>query len=396
MKVCILTSAHSPYDSRIVAKEAKALVDNNMEVVLIAPKEPKCPSKEYNYLGIKVKTLSIFRNTSDISKILRYIRLLSTIIIFFKGLKEKPDIFHFHDPDLLPIAFLLKKLTKSKVIYDVHEYYSEAIISKLWIPLRIRHFVANYFNKLEKNIVKKLDGVITIDENMTKEFARYAKKIESIHNYVEMEFVSRLQIQIQNFTANRNKEGKVIIYIGVIDKDRGLEILFKCMEVVVNNYQGKVSCYIVGPVDLNGMDNIIRQNLDNYIKKGNIILVGEISRKDIPAYLAKADICVIPWLGTPNQLKGRPRKLYEYMASGKPLVVSNFGILEQVIEESKCGLTAITGDYMDFAKKIMHLLNNEIFCKELGENGYKAVIDNYNWDSEIPKLIKFYYDITSN
>lgn len=393
MKVCILTSAHSPYDDRIVKKQAKTLVENGMEVTLIAPKVNNCPSKEYNYMGIKVKTLPLSRHLWDSSgsgKFVRFVRFVSIILIFFKAINEKVDAYHLHDPELLLVGYLLKVFTDSKVIYDVHEYYYLGILSKLWIPERKRKFIADCFYKLEKRVCQKLDGVITIDDNMSKEYINHSKNLVSIYNYVESNFLMNLNESISNLSKQGCNDEKNVLYIGDIKKDRGLEIILKSMQIVASKYKGNVNCYVIGALDIDGLSQDVKENFEDLKVAGNIIFTGEIERNIIPNYLAKASICLIPWLETPNQMRGRPIKLYEYMASRKPLVVSDFGIISQVVKEARCGLVAKSGNYEDFAEKILMLLENEDLSRKLGENGYNTVTKLYTWEKEIPKLINFY------
>ncbi len=113
-KVCILTSVHPPFDVRIFHKEAKSLVKAGYDVTLIAQHD-----KEEIVDGVKIINLQKPRNRIE--------RMTKTVSeLYQKALRVDADIYHFHDPELIPVGKALKKRGKA-IIYDVHEDYYESI-----------------------------------------------------------------------------------------------------------------------------------------------------------------------------------------------------------------------------------------------------------------------------
>lgn len=109
--ICMLSSAHSAFDVRIFYKEAKSLSKAGYEVVIISQHD-----KEEIVDNIKIITLPMPKN--------RFHRMTNIVWKLFKlALKEKADVYHFHDPELIPIGILLK-LKRMKIIYDVHGDYA--------------------------------------------------------------------------------------------------------------------------------------------------------------------------------------------------------------------------------------------------------------------------------
>lgn len=103
VKVCILTSVHSPFDVRIFHKEAKTLVKAGYKVVLIAQH-----SKEETVDGIRIVPLPTPKN--------RFERMTKVVWKLFRlALKEKAPIYHFHDPELIPVGLFLKILGKQVI-----------------------------------------------------------------------------------------------------------------------------------------------------------------------------------------------------------------------------------------------------------------------------------------
>jgi len=75
-----------------------------------------------------------------------------------------------------------------------------------------------------------------------------------------------------------------------------------------------------------------------------------------------------------------PNKLFEYMASGKPVVASNFPEMRRIIEEGRCGLLVDPTDPGDIARAVLYLLEHPQEAEEMGRRGRKLVEERYNWE----------------
>ncbi|MCP4149683.1 MAG: glycosyltransferase family 4 protein, partial [bacterium] len=129
IKVCHLTSVHPSRDTRILYKECQSLAAAGYDVTLIAKNE----KKEENVEGVKINSFPHIKN-----RILRV--LMSPLRMYRIAVKQKANIYHFHDPELLITGLLLRIFTRSKVIYDIHEDYAKNIIDRKRIKFAvIRH-----------------------------------------------------------------------------------------------------------------------------------------------------------------------------------------------------------------------------------------------------------------
>ncbi|GAH16762.1 unnamed protein product, partial [marine sediment metagenome] len=120
MHIVHLISVHPAFDVRIFHKEAKTLVKVGYNVVLIAQH-----TKEEIVDGVRIVPLPKPRNRFD--RMTRVVWKLSIL-----ALRERADVYHFHDPELIPVGLILK-LFGRKVIYDVHEDVPEQILNKDWV-----------------------------------------------------------------------------------------------------------------------------------------------------------------------------------------------------------------------------------------------------------------------
>ena len=132
-KVCVMTSIHPPFDPRIFHKEAQTLVQAGYEVVLIAPYDKESASVD----GVHIMGLPRYKR--------RFYRPLNWWRILRTALRQKADVYHFHDPELLPVGILLKLTTRACVVYDVHENHPR----KIWKQLQYLNLNPNQCPKIQ-------------------------------------------------------------------------------------------------------------------------------------------------------------------------------------------------------------------------------------------------------
>jgi len=367
-KIYMLSSAHSPYDKRIYLREARTLVDFNYEVSIISP---------YYRKEIKnnIKILPIPKSPN------RFIRILRTLNIFLVALKGKADLYHFHDPELLPIGLLLKLITRKPVIYDVHEYYSFSILTKYWIPKFIRKYVSFIVEKIEKSISRHISGIITVSEHMRDLFLQYNENTIEVCNYPVLKDFK------VNFT--NEEQDKTIIYLGYISLERGLNIMLETVPIVKEKHPD-AEFMLVGPLILGGINFEIRNKINQFIRKGYIEVYGEVPFKQAMEYLCRAYIGWIPLLPTLNYKHAKVIKLFEYALYSKPIVASRIGFIANLIKEMKCGLLVDPYNPIDHARAINYLIEHPKEGQEMGRRGRKFIIEKYNWEKESEKMLRLY------
>jgi glycosyltransferase involved in cell wall biosynthesis len=105
--------------------------------------------------------------------------------------------------------------------------------------------------------------------------------------------------------------------------------------------------------------------------------------------LNTCDVCVNPDPPGVYNNQITTNKVMEYMALKKPIV--QFDLMEGRFSSHDASLYA--SDTEDFSEKIIWLLDNEPVRKQMGEIGYKRVIDELSWNCEKEKLVNFYNEV---
>ena len=374
-KVAHLTSVHHPFDIRIFHKEARTLVRAGYEVTLVAPHERDEEVESVHVLGVA-------RGRTRLERM-----LFTTAQVFLRGLRLRAAIYHFHDPELIPVGLVLRALGK-KVIYDIHEYNADTALRRHWIPTILRHLVSKGIQCLDHYAAAKMDGVVTVSEDMAELFRsrlRVRGPVIVVHNYPELP-----QVPCDDESTDPEP---VAIYVGGLSKDRGLEVLLDAGERL-KRVCPRAKLQLLGPLELAGVRKEYA-SVDQWQIRG-VEYLGIVAHREVPNRLRRARVGLIPLLPTPNHLKAPLTKLFEYMLAGLPVVASDFGITRSIVRETGCGFLVPPGDPSALSGAVQALLADPVKAVEMGQRGRRAVLEKYNWTSEEKKLLALYEELLGN
>jgi glycosyltransferase involved in cell wall biosynthesis len=169
-RVAVLTSVHDALDPRIFFKQCRTLAAAGFEVHLLA-RHPRDETRA----GVRIHALPRPRSRRD--RPAQWLRLL------WRTLRLRPRVIHIHDPELLPLLLLLKRLTGAAAIYDAHEYYGEEVARRAWIPAPLRRPAARVTDRVESWVARRIDAVVAVNEHMAAGFRRRGARAVAIHNY---------------------------------------------------------------------------------------------------------------------------------------------------------------------------------------------------------------------
>ncbi len=326
----------------------------------------------------KFKNINI-KSTKHDYTVSRWKRMIfGTYHVYKLALKEDADIYHFHDPELLPFAIKLKKKNKV-VIFDSHENYYDRIQYKYYIPQHIRKIAAKLYSFYENRVLKKIDGVIfpTLI-NGKNIFEGRSNNVALVNNMPDLDEIPK---DIDN--KNINKEG--ICYAGGLTYDRGIFFLMQAA------YKAQVPLYLAGKFSsLSFKKEIMNGQESNFV-----YYKGILGRKEIYQLYNSCCIgmCTLLDKGQYSQSDNLPTKVYEYMAMGMPVILSDFLYNRQVIEKYKFGMLVDPEDPDDIAEKINYLMSHKEKAVQMGQNGKKLIYEKWNWKNEDKKLLGLYKSI---
>ena len=303
----------------------------------------------------------------------RLSRMTGTVGKVYKKARELNGIiYHFHDPELIPVGLKLKKLGKI-VLYDVHEDYSEDILNKEWIPRPLRSIISKVFDRYENYAVKKFDGVITATPHIRKKFEKLNPNTIDVNNF------PILGSTVTNEFTEATKS-KSVNYIGAINRIRGITEMISALELT------DAKLVLAGNFSTTE-DFDLATSMKGWAQ---VDYRGQVERSEVAKILSESAAGLVLYHPGPNHDECQPNKLFEYMASGLPVIASHLPLWKEIIEKDKCGICVNPLNSREIAAAINWVLQNPSDAAEMGRNGSKAVLEKFNWEAESLKLIRFY------
>jgi glycosyltransferase involved in cell wall biosynthesis len=358
--ICHITSVHSANDTRIFHKECKTLVNVGYAVTLVVQHET---DEVIN--GVQIKGIKAPKSRKE--------RMLKTAKQVYKRVLEcDADIYHFHDPELIPVGLKLKRKGK-KVIYDVHEDVPRQILSKHWIPAPLRKIVSWVVEKTENYAAKRFDYIITATPYIRDRFLKINKHTVDVNNYP---LLSELHIPEVNWD---NKE-QVVCYVGGIGQIRGINEMVE--SIGMTDYHLLLAGKFASSAE--------RDIVINKTGWERVIELGHVNRSGVKEVLAKSMAGLVVLHPIINYIDALPVKMFEYMAAGIPAIASNFPLWREIVEGNNCGICVDPLNVNEIADAMNWIFNNPYEAMKMGENGRRAVENKYNWEQEAIKLRKIY------
>ncbi|WP_078429749.1 glycosyltransferase family 4 protein [Alkalihalobacterium alkalinitrilicum] len=373
-KVCVITTVHHAYDGRIYHKQCKSLAKNGYSVDLIAP-EPDDREEQS-----PIRLIPIEKPKSKLK------RIVNTLKVIKLARKTKADLYHFHDPELLMVGVILRLITRKPVIFDVHEHYPNAIMSKPYLSKRLKPIIRSGYEMMEKLSLSILSGVIYTTTEIGERYKKY--KSCKIENYP-------LKTMFTQSISEQSKDPNQLIYLGGMTPIRGVKELVGAFALVVKD-KPTAKLTFVGFFESSSFESEIKAIIKKLEIEDHIEFKGRVPYEEIENYLSHSAIGIIPYLPVPNHLVCLPNKLFEYMASGTAVVASDFPHYREVVEQSRGGIVVDPTNVQNMAKEVTRLLSDPDQLKEIQKNAQKAFNSTYNWEKEEKKLLTFYNEVLSS
>jgi len=293
--------------------------------------------------------------------------------------QEPADVYHAHDLNTLPVAWLCSRLSKAKLVYDSHELW----LDRTRIPPR-SNFNRFLVKRIESFLIRRTDANITVGESVGRELAeRYhiikPTVILNVPPYRSVERSRLLRVDIGIPTDDR-----IILYIGIINMLRGLEEAVQSLK-----YLNHCRLVLMGfayehyvPV------------LEEFIAKegltGRVHFFGPVPFEEVTRYAASADVGLVAYRNVGlSYYYSSPNKLFECVAAGLPVVGSNFPDLKGIIEGYNLGVTCDPDNPKEIADAINYILSDETRYNEMRRNALEAA-KIFNWENESRKLVVLY------
>ena len=364
-RVAQLSSVHPPFDSRIFVKISRSLARAGYEVDLVVQHD-RAEVRD----GVRIVPISFSRTRTE--------RLIvGGIRVFAKALRSRARIVHFHDPELIPTAFLLKAFG-FRVIYDVHEDVPRQVMDKYWIAPWLRSAISKAVSGIERVAGGMFDRIVAATPAIAARFP--PSKTIIVRNFPSLDEFDGLD------PADYDSRPHSVAYIGGINFPRGALQMVQAIAAV--DVPG-AELHLAGPI----APTSVLDRLEKESGWSRTRWHGVLDRSGVKHLLNTARVGLVLLHPTAAFLPSLPVKLFEYMAAGIPIIASDFPDWRPLVADTGAGLLVDPLNVTAIAEAIEWLLANPGEARNMGERGRKAVLTHYNWRSEEAKLLAAYEGI---
>lgn len=364
-EVTHLTTVHPPFDVRIFHKECKSIARAGYDVTLIA-----CHDRDEMREGVRIRALP--KAHGRLSRM-----ICGAWAIYREAIRQDADLYHFHDPELIPVGLVLR-LRGKKVVYDVHEDVSADVAVKHYIPQPFRRPAAWLVSLIETAAAKLFSAVVPATPWIARRFGFRTDNVVVVSNYP---VVDGPQLKTRRPWPQRSA---AVAYVGFLARDRCISEMVRAMALLPENL--RVTLRLAGtfsPEDFQG--ELARIN-----GWDRADCLGTLSPTQVAGLLEDVRAGLLIYRPDPNNVQAAPNKLFEYMYAGIPVIASDFPSFREIIEGVKCGLLVNPLDPQAIARAIEYVFNYPEAAEQMGLRGREAVKNRYNWPSQERKLLNLY------
>jgi hypothetical protein len=300
--------------------------------------------------------------------------LVSTFGVAATGWRRRGTVYHFHDPELLPMGLALRLLGK-RVIYDVHEDLPRDILTKDWVPRGLRGLVSRGAAAVEWIAGRTLSGVVAATPTI-------ARRFPDNHTALVQNFARQEEFASRGETPRADR--RAVAHVGGITLERcAIEMIEAIAKV---ERFPDVRLLIAGPMS----PDALQRRLAALKGWARVDYWGLQSRAGVNRLLSSASVGLAVFHPLQTYIESQPVKIFEYMAAGLPIIAANFPRFREIVEDNGCGICVPPRDPAAIAAAIEWVFEHPTAADEMGQRGRRLAATTFNWKSEEESLLRLY------
>ena len=396
----VLGGGGFPPDIR-VEKEARVLIPAGFPVSLLCLKSDKSQAEqETTDFGLEIFRV---KPAWERRRIVNYFQALT--ICYSSWIEHierfvcqtRPDVLHVHDFRLVPSALRAASKFGLPVVADLHENLPAALRAyrrKMRWRAKFRSLVFENYHLWrwhERRVLKRCERILVVvpeaARRLLEDYRIPANKVELVSN-TEDEKTWNL-VDLDGEILKSYEKEWMILYVGSVGDHRGIDTVIEAAALAKPEID-QLRVVIVGV-----SREEAKRDLERFIHKTGtenfISVIGWVPMEKVKSYVAASKVGLVPHKDREHTNTTVPHKLFQYMISRKPVVVSDCLPLKRIVQETGCGLVFKAEDPRDLARCLVELYHQgEEGLRKYGDKGHRAATGRYCWREDGRRLVALY------
>jgi glycosyltransferase involved in cell wall biosynthesis len=306
------------------------------------------------------------------------------------------DVIHAHDLYMAKCSHrgINKSGRNIRLVIDLHENFSYQVTTYNWTKGLIRNFLSKPGKWMikEKEYLEYADRIIVLSDEFRDHLVSKYPVLKK-ENFCSVPNVPDID-QMKSFKTDLSKipfrkRAPILFYFGIVAERRGI---FNALEGFSDLIRNGADIYfmIIGPVDKKDQPLFSKITGSEDLKE-RIIYIPWIDLSELPSYLEISDVCIAPFLKNPQHESGVANKIFDYMLGKKPVIASDCLPQQKLIEGYECGI--VYRNDSELKEAIIKLTGDPDLAAKMGNNGYLAIMNEFNTGKIKEKLLSLYNNI---
>ena len=280
---------------------------------------------------------------------------------------ESFDVYYARDIFVLGTILAAFRKLKKRMFFEAHTF-PESKFGREW----------------QRRVIKRLGGVISINSALADQYLGFGISPHNILIAPDAVDIKRYEGLTKEESRKRLGIGdwRLVVYTGHLYEWKGASVFAEAASLLEN-----VRALIVG-----GTEGDVRRLRSEVTERGwkNVEVVSYVAPDQIPLYQVAADVVVLPNSAKSeiSRLHTSPLKLFEYMASGTPIVASDLPSLREVLCHNENAILVEPDNAQALAHGIKLLLNDRSLADRLAATADKEV-EAMTWSARAESVIRF-------
>lgn len=399
MRIGMILDAPFPPDSR-VENQMLSLQEAGHTIILLCLDYSGRQALTESYKGIRVIRVRPSRWWYKLSALAYTLPLYH---LYFRGvikdfaIKQQIEALHVHDLQIARAAFWANRSLQLPLVLDLHENRPNIMqhyrhVQSFWGRLLIS---AKRWACFEARYIRRADRVVVVTQSARDHYCRNLgikpDKFVVVPNTVRREFYSQALRQVPLMDKLTAARRYILLYAGETGRRRGLETVIRALPYLKDCIP-EIALVVVGK---SKDDESYYQLVDKLGLRDYVYFEGWQDVSKFPAYISASHIGLCPLYKNLHHDTTFANKVFQYLALGKPVVVSNCDAQENLINKYDVGVVFAEQDSASFGQAVLKLYQQpEVYARQ-SKNAKQATINYLNWETSSKGLLSMYHQLAT-